>query len=83
LQKEIGPAEGTQKMGRGIAIFLFVALLATYVFVVMVPAFAQAGGIPADLVSLAWPPALMVIGFGCLQVFGALAKKKAAEGKKE
>jgi hypothetical protein len=70
-------------MGRGIAIFLFLALLTTYIFVVLVPAFSRAGGVTPDLFSLTWPPALMLIGYGCLQVFGALAKARAAGEKKE
>jgi hypothetical protein len=68
-------------MGRGIAVFLFFALLITYIVVVMVPAFSKAGGIQPDFLSLIWPPGLMVIGFACLYGFGALAKKKPEDGK--
>ena len=78
-------------MGRSIAVFLFFALLVTYIVVVLVPAFQSAGGIPPDFLSLIWPPALMVIGYATL-FFGSgwvkkqaeeQAAKKAAEGKKE
>jgi hypothetical protein len=71
--------KGAKKMGRGIAVFLFFALLLTYIVIVLVPAISQAGGIPPNFLSLIWPPALMVIGYSCLSVFGAMAKKKAEE----
>jgi hypothetical protein len=68
-------------MGRKVAVILFFALLATYIVVVLVPAFSRANGVPADFLSLIWPPALMVIGYGCLYGFTGLAKKNAAEKK--
>jgi len=68
-------------MGRKVAVVFFFALLATYIVVVLVPAFWRANGVPSDFLSLIWPPALMVIGYGCLYGVTGLAKKNIADQK--
>lgn len=74
-------------MVRWIGIILAGLLVAVYVVVVLIPEFAQAGGLPGNFVSLTWPLALIV--FGLLAMFGGSAfarkqaAKKVAEGKNE
>lgn len=64
-----------------IPLILVFLLLAAYIFVVLVPAFAKAGGVPTEVFSLIWPPALIVFGFGFFMWGRALLAKKAAEAK--
>jgi uncharacterized RDD family membrane protein YckC len=64
-----------------IPLILMVLLLAAYIFVVLVPAFAKAGAVPADVFSLIWPPALIVFGFGFFMWGRFLLAKKATETK--
>jgi hypothetical protein len=64
-----------------IPLILVFLLLAAYIFVVLVPAFTKAGGVPNDVFSLIWPPALIVFGFGFFMWGRFLMEKKAAETK--
>jgi hypothetical protein len=61
-------------------IFAFL-LVAVYVIVVLVPAFSKAGGVPDDVGSLIWPPALIVIGLGAIRCGRSWMARKAAETK--
>ncbi|MGH6788879.1 MAG: hypothetical protein ACRECC_04270 [Pseudolabrys sp.] len=64
-----------------IPLVLTLILMAAYVFVVLVPAFSKAGGIPADIFSLIGPLVLIVVGLGVLMWARSLINRKVPENK--
>jgi hypothetical protein len=64
-----------------IPLILVFLLVAVYIIVVLVPAFSKVGGVPDDVVSLIWPPALIVIGFSAMMWGRSWLARKAAETK--
>jgi len=64
-----------------IPLALALLLLAIYIFVVLVPAFSKADGVPADIVSLIGQPALIVVGLVVLIWGRSWFDKKSAEKK--
>jgi hypothetical protein len=64
-----------------IPLVLAVLLVAVYIVIVLVPAFSKAGGVPDNVLSLIWPPLLIVIGIGAMTWGRIWLAKKAAETK--
>jgi hypothetical protein len=64
-----------------IPLALVFILVAAYIIVVLVPAFSKAGGMPDNVLSLIWPPALIVIGLSAMMWGRLWLTRKAAETK--
>ena len=64
-----------------IPLILVFLLVAVFIIVVLVPAFSKVGGVPDDVVSLIWPPALIAIGFSAMMWGRSWLARKAAETK--